>query len=209
MIDVISFNIASLNKDQFKHLLTHLPKELQQEILQYRLIKDQMLKLIGKLIVKSYHLKNNYKFDWKNWEVSKHNKPSLKQGLHFNISHSEDWVVVAFSKYPIGIDIELKQDINWSDLISSFHINEQEFMENSLQKLNDFYKIWTRKESFLKAIGIGMSNGLSHYNCLESTLYNAKNWKIQPFNFNSNYAAAICSSVEIKMDLKEWLITDL
>lgn len=90
-------------------------------------------------------------------------KPYLKghTNLQFNISHTKNLVLIAFSEYPVGVDVE--QEERSSDMlqilehffskkeIESF-INQPEDMKNKA-----FYTGWTRKEALLKATGEGLS----------------------------------------------------
>jgi 4'-phosphopantetheinyl transferase len=95
---------------------------------------------------------------------SEYGKPALAppyDWLHFNISHTDDLALLAVSRDgPVGIDIESKKRA--SDLLdcesSICHYSElanlpTESKSRSLQLL----KLWTKKEAFLKATGIGLS----------------------------------------------------
>ncbi|MDD3266837.1 MAG: 4'-phosphopantetheinyl transferase superfamily protein [Burkholderiales bacterium] len=78
---------------------------------------------------------------------------------NYNISHSGDYVILAISHadgYNVGIDIEqIDANCNYNELSSIvFSDIEQSVVANH----NDFYKLWTKKESLLKAIGCGFSN---------------------------------------------------
>ena len=46
--------------------------------------------------------------------TNEHNKPALESqsNIHFNLSHSGDWVIAAFSSKPVGIDIEKIKPVN-------------------------------------------------------------------------------------------------
>ena len=80
--------------------------------------------------------------------------------LYFNISNSGDQVVFAFSKSgEVGIDIEeIRPLIELDELIEkNFSQKEREYIDASLSdRLERFFKFWTVKESYLKAIGEGM-----------------------------------------------------
>ena len=71
-------------------------------------------------------------------------------------------------------------------------------LEFSLQK-KQFYKYWTQKEAFLKAMGTGINMDLNKLELPNNTLYNnrisiykEKKWFIEPFNsFNKDYIGHI------------------
>ena len=86
-----------------------------------------------------------------NWTLNEYGKP-ISDDVFFNVSHSEKAVVIALSDSEVGIDIEnvrpvknsLKEYVSSDDELS--FINSEE----------DFFKIWTAKESLVKAQGQGL-----------------------------------------------------
>lgn len=46
-----------------------------------------------------------------------HGKPFVKNGIEFNVSHSDDYIIFAISQYSVGIDIELMKPILDADSI--------------------------------------------------------------------------------------------
>lgn len=99
------------------------------------------------------------------FERSAHGKPRLgspSSTLEFNVSHSHDLALFAFSAHgPVGVDVEwLGRDIAHADVAKRF------FSEREQAQLNDvpaaarhraFVECWTRKEAYLKAHGSGLS----------------------------------------------------
>ena len=94
-------------------------------------------------------------------------KPGLSSeinpmNLNFNISHSGDLGIIAISKNnPVGIDIEQILELNDLDNLMDLIFTESEIKQIDLldhfDKTKMFYKIWTAKEAFVKAIGQGLS----------------------------------------------------
>lgn len=80
--------------------------------------------------------------------------------IHFNLSHSGDCIAFVFScTSPVGIDIE-KTDRK----VKSAAIAKRMFLPEETDHLNslpeeenhiEFFRLWTRTESFLKGIGTG------------------------------------------------------
>ncbi len=96
------------------------------------------------------------------------NKKTLNgSGLEFNISHSKDVCMIAVSKdTPVGIDAEHITDRDYLALAKRFfHKNEV----IALASLSDqerqaaFYRCWTRKEAFIKALGTGLHTPLKSF----------------------------------------------
>lgn len=85
--------------------------------------------------------------------------------LFFNTSHSNGFVLCAFSNcFEIGIDVEhVKAFSGLGDIVRRFFSMPEQLEFNSLPPehlLQAFFKGWTCKEAFLKAVGKGLDNGL-------------------------------------------------
>ncbi|MDD4914728.1 MAG: 4'-phosphopantetheinyl transferase superfamily protein [Methylococcales bacterium] len=95
-----------------------------------------------------------------------HGKPELiGQPLHFNLSHSGDWLAIAVSDLArIGVDIERVRPRPGLEAIAERCFSRQEFAiwqslpEPRRQQL--FYQLWTKKEAFVKAVGRGLALGM-------------------------------------------------
>jgi 4'-phosphopantetheinyl transferase len=85
--------------------------------------------------------------------------------IYFNLSHTKNIVAVSFSKVaPVGVDIESKTTARNIEAIMSRYGNAYEkiFFPQLKEdaKLDYFYKLWTIKESFGKATGLGLQESL-------------------------------------------------
>jgi 4'-phosphopantetheinyl transferase len=98
----------------------------------------------------------------KDFAYTQYKKPFLdkKLGLNieFNIAHAGDIILVAFSKQPIGIDIELEREIDeslFNELVLTK--NELEYFKNINYQIAKqiFCRIWVNKEAYIKLIGLG------------------------------------------------------
>lgn len=94
-------------------------------------------------------------------------------GLFFNVSHSKELALFAFSRCPkVGIDVEyIQYDSNMEWLENRlFHQGENAFLRNfdARERTKEFYHLWTSKEAFLKATGVGLS-GLQKIEILNNT----------------------------------------
>ena len=90
------------------------------------------------------------------------------EGLRFNVSHSGSLAVVAFAiRCEIGIDIERIRHVDESELIATrlFHSDETAELRTVpvSQKEQAFFLCWTRKESYVKAFGQGLSVPLNSF----------------------------------------------
>lgn len=80
--------------------------------------------------------------------------------IHFSLSHCDDKVMVCFSDTELGCDIEKVKDIDLKIAERFFCRSEYEaIMENTEydRRKETFFRLWTLKESYVKASGRGMS----------------------------------------------------
>jgi 4'-phosphopantetheinyl transferase len=84
--------------------------------------------------------------------------------VYFNLSHSKGLSVLAFDPdNEIGVDVEkMDMEFEYQPIVQHFFTkNEERYIENSNGKSRQhFYELWTRKEAFLKALGIGITENL-------------------------------------------------
>lgn len=77
---------------------------------------------------------------------------------YFNISHSCGRAVCVLSDVEVGVDIEFIKKVRSFDLIADnfFSDHEIEVYRAAKKPQEEFYRIWTRKESLLKLYGGGI-----------------------------------------------------
>lgn len=137
--------------------------EKQKERILSKYLKD---KYIG-----SYYL-NEYK------------KP-LSEDKCFNISHSEQMIILGISDVDIGVDIEHIKDISPQMKRFIASDDELEYMSNE----EKFFEIWTNKEALMKCKGIGIVNKVSEIpglpingiKILDNEAYMSKTIKLNDF----------------------------
>ncbi|MCG8568224.1 MAG: 4'-phosphopantetheinyl transferase superfamily protein [Desulfobacterales bacterium] len=97
---------------------------------------------------------------------SKTGRPGFSHGsgpleLDFNISHARDLVVCAVTdRGRVGIDIEhVKRRVNLDIARRFFSVRETAELENAPKAVQAemFLQLWTLKESYVKAVGQGIS----------------------------------------------------
>lgn len=93
-----------------------------------------------------------------------HGKPRLVSDspLHFNMSHSAGWALLGVCpSRPIGVDLELMVPMDDAPLLAQKNFSAPEYaaFQNTPpdQRLQAFFRCWTRKEACLKALGSGLS----------------------------------------------------
>jgi len=144
------------------------------------------------------------KIDIKKIRIDYHSnkKPYLASHpwLYFNVSHSEDFAIIAISRNKVGIDIEnISENFDYSNLLAIiFDDNEIVEIENAVNKKQAFYTLWTRKEAFVKALGKGIDEDFKYIPCLDgqhnidsTLLKTTENWQMYSFNLEDHYLGAV------------------
>ncbi len=148
----------NLNENTYEEMLNLCPGQRQLSIQKLQKIKDKYRSLFGELLAK-WFISDRLKEPFQNIQfvLDKNGKPNLAGGrIHFNISHSGDWVVVGIHNDPIGVDIEEVKDFNIFEIAkSTFSSEELRYLIKSpkAKQIEIFFKMWTLKESWLKCIG--------------------------------------------------------
>lgn len=111
---------------------------------------------------------------------TEYGKPYLLNypNVHFNISHSGEYVACAVSNKPIGVDIQKIEE--YDPDVAKRVCNETELkqIEVSLDKASEFTKLWTQKEAVLKMHGTGIVGG-DLKNCLNN--HNVQSERIEDY----------------------------
>lgn len=98
-----------------------------------------------------------------------HGKPFLgnthRSTLQFNLTHSHDWGLVGVTDArEIGVDMEKVRDRPAAERLAQrfYAEHERAAMAAALpeERTRVFFRLWTRKEGYLKATGTGLSVSL-------------------------------------------------
>jgi 4'-phosphopantetheinyl transferase len=129
-----------------------------------------------------------------------HGKPFLPcSTVNFNVSHSGDYLACAVTRdVPVGIDIERIRDIPELFAIARGHFSPRECEQ--LEALpasyltRGFFECWTRKEAFVKATGLGLSQGLDHFEVTSGPgSGSSEAWGIHPLDLAYSYCGAFAA----------------
>jgi 4'-phosphopantetheinyl transferase len=99
-----------------------------------------------------------------------HGKPAMTgHNVHFNASHSGDYVAFAFTRVAIvGVDIEqIRENMTEHEAIAERYFATREKDQLRAlpegERLHGFFQLWTRKEAFIKARGNGLFSDLARF----------------------------------------------
>lgn len=112
--------------------------------------------------------------------------------IHFNISHSGDYKVLAIADAPVGVDIERfrKADLR---VAKRFCENEYNYITQKDSE-HRFFEIWTKKEAYLKYKGTGLRGGLDSFDVFSLPE------DINTFRFKE-YFISVCGIKEFKTEV--------
>lgn len=156
MIYVYAADISKLlDPLECPELMTSLSTERRHKIEALKQVKSRKQSLgAGLLLAK---VLNTYGLSVADVRMNESGKPEA-DGICFNLSHSGELVVCAVGKKPVGCDVELIKDAPKRVAEKSLSDAEREHLQQfSGDEYNrEFFRIWTRKESYLKMTGQGI-----------------------------------------------------
>lgn len=159
---------AFISSDQVENYKNLLTDEEMYRAGKYFFERDRQRYILSRGILKkllSSYAKvkpENIQFIYNKYGKPYLNMPSRSVEIQFNISHSEDIILLAFTYgHKIGIDIEY-QRAEFADMKIAEHffspaeISALAMLPDNMRK-KAFFECWTRKEAFIKAKGQGLT----------------------------------------------------
>ena len=126
--------------------------------------------------------------------------------LRFNMSHSRAVGLVAVTETKeLGVDVEyIRADFASEDIARRFFSPREVEAFNALateQRVAAFFRCWTRKEAYIKAVGLGLSQPLDGFDVtlapdapptlLRTDQDDASRWSLSDIEVDKDYAAAL------------------
>jgi 4'-phosphopantetheinyl transferase len=115
----------------------------------------------------------------------------------FSISHSSELVMIAFSRNPVGADLECERPLDMVSLADRFFSKDESLFIQKKNDLGIFFRLWTCREAAIKADGRGMAKLLASTNvrleeeCVASAEVGGGAWKVAHLMIDQSYHAAI------------------
>ncbi|MFF5565544.1 4'-phosphopantetheinyl transferase family protein [Streptomyces sp. NPDC012829] len=123
-------------------------------------------------------------------------RPSLhRPDLHFSLSHSDDLVLYAFARTPVGVDVEARPPEGTADgLMGTLHPRERTGLAAlpPAERTDAFLRCWTRKEACLKGEGAGLTHGTDFpFVGTAETPEPVSGWRVTDVQVAAGYRAAV------------------
>jgi 4'-phosphopantetheinyl transferase len=107
------------------------------------------------------------------FDLNEFGKPSLANpykdtNIEFNLSHSVEMALYAFTRERlVGVDVEyMRADLDYDGMARhSFSLQERQLLRNLVgeEKRRTFFRGWTCKEAYAKALGKGFSQAFDQF----------------------------------------------
>lgn len=212
MVELYAVNVplqAELSDLSF--LLPLLSEEKRCRIARFVRKEDALRGLCGEWLIRSVAAgKSGMKAEEFEIDVSEFGKPYFSNfsTMHFNLSHAGTWVLAAFADEPVGVDVEEIRPIDLN--VASIVFSEQECSILSAlppeKQLNYFFRLWTLKESLVKALGKGFGYDLRDFSFVfDDNHYEVRgpvgrDFCFRHYDIGSGYASAACCTDSIFAD---------
>lgn len=188
-------------------LLMLLPEETRKKVNAFARSNDSQRSLLGELLARHLLYKATGKpLPDEAFTTGDKGKPAHDgfRGIHFNITHSGEWVAVALSSGCVGVDVEKMRKIPEGVARRFFSEAENNWLDSAkteAERKDIFFTLWTLKESFLKAIGKGLTKSLSSFTILQKGNnqfeleqdQETRGFKLYTFEFRDGYKLSVCA----------------
>ncbi|KAI9321830.1 4'-phosphopantetheinyl transferase superfamily [Dichotomocladium elegans] len=158
---------------QFDEALALLPSQKDRDaVLRFKYDNDRHLAL-GSQLLRRFVFSHYYGMQWNSLcfgYPTPGGKPNTDEYYDFNISHHGHWVILGATNqrgYSVGVDvvsIDVPHDLSVPDFIRCFDPQlspgEKQLLRTHSHPLEAFYTLWGLKESYTKAIGVGIYHKL-------------------------------------------------
>lgn len=213
MIELFYFKIPPLeNIKKSKHFLIKLlPDKEYDHYLYQELNKYQLSSFFGKIILYWLAKQKIDNFSSPPLSYHKKGKPYFKEYplFYFNISHSNDYIIIGMGDSELGVDIEKKRIYDPALAKRFLHPDEFSFIESAIQEKKAIYfsKIWNVKESYVKYTGDGIANTFKTFSIeikqdssiifLPEIIDGKSPIYFKQYQDISNYYISVCSNVNV------------
>lgn len=202
---------AEMCNQMFSRLLSYVSVDKHERIMKFRRKEDAIRTLLADIMIRNI-IMDRYKLTNKEiiYTYNAYGKPCLAfdQKISFNVSHSGTWILAIVGKEQhVGIDVEEIRPIDM-DIAKRFYTPDEYADLQSMgeeDRLKYFYELWTSKESFLKALGCGLSTpmnsfairkkgDLGHY--IVSQSHSPHVYFLRNYDIDSAYKLTACATTD-------------
>lgn len=194
MTRVLCINISGVSRDLYERLYAAACEARRVRADRYRRTEDALRCVTADALLR-YAVRQTLGISSRITEYAAGGKPYLREApqLHYNLSHSGDWVVIAFGETEVGIDVEKITTATEKEAIAQqfFTKEEQQYIFHHPQFASHrFFQVWTGKESYLKFLGTGLHRTLDSFSILSPAVAELLHSRI----LDGGYYLTVCST---------------
>ena len=166
MIRILCIDLSSTDEATYQRLYELASPERKARADRCRLREDRL-----RCVTADALLRRVLGTDYSRVEKTSDGKPFLphRPDFHFNLSHSGNWVAIAWGSSNVGLDVQAPRDKTNIEALTRRYFCEEErqyvFAEEH-RAVHRFFEIWTGKESYLKYLGTGLKKDLTSFSVL-------------------------------------------
>ncbi|WKL50104.1 4'-phosphopantetheinyl transferase superfamily protein [Flavobacterium pectinovorum] len=194
-------------EDNIKYIKKSIIPEIQiKEISSYKFKNDSDKRLLARTFLFEY-LKEKYGITNFDLGLNEYKKPFLQldPSINFSFSYAKNYVLVGISKKKIGVDIEhINTKLNINDIAQEIMCKQEldwfnSCKDTSLKRIY-FFKLFSAKESIIKAFGMGLYFDAKNINTLDESRYTFKNMRFQHKELGLwmyEYSLSVCLEIDL------------
>lgn len=190
-----------LSDIKWERCLSGLPQNMVEVICRYRRWQDRHSSLFGKLLIQEGLKFFGINSNMESVQFNRYGRPYIPGNIDFNISHSRDYVVCAFSRSgKIGIDIEyIDESVAVEDFKNVLTQDEWDSLQKSSDKAGVFFDYWCKKESIIKADGRGFSAPVMNIELSQNkAMLEGKAYYLKEIQLSQNYKVFVAKNTPIR-----------
>ncbi len=160
---LLAVKLSEAKLTELSPFLPLLPREKRTRCAKFQQKLDKCRAIAGYLLL-SFSLEAETNLEIRLGEFG---KPYLKDFplQKFNLAHAGEWVFLGLSSEAIGVDIAMVEKANLALAARFFASAEYQHLMDLPEEgqARGFAELWALKESYLKAVGVGLSTRLNSF----------------------------------------------
>lgn len=187
-MEIIYVILDKVEYEVVKDLEHLLPPERREKIHRLRIDSDKLLSLTVGLLIRRAIGDSSIR-------LNDSGKPyAVDSDIYFSVSHSGRCAAIAVDSAEVGLDVQKLPDKEYLKIAERFyHPSEFAYVTGSDDSALAFTRIWTRKEAYLKQLGIGISTDLRSFDTTSPELSE----RIRSFDIDG-YMISVCADKRIE-----------
>lgn len=188
MVEYYIASIKSLNNEMTEEMILNSSEFRIDKYNAINSLEAKKESLVATYLIDKHLKKSGLREKDMQYVIGKNGKLSFKNysSINFNISHSKDLVLAAFSDIEIGCDIQIVKRIDcdiFNKVLSKnekynvcMDLNDELTGDNKELQFEKFFYYWVQKEAILKRDGYGLKDDISEicdsYGVVRKLIYN-------------------------------------